>query len=327
MRRWFTMSAANGSAEILIYDEIGKSFWNDDALSASDFDRALRDLGEVSEITLRVNSPGGDAFDGSAIYNMLANHPATITARVDGIAASAASLVVMAANEIVMPQNTFMLIHEPSGFAFGMADDMRALASDLDRITASFAETYAARSEQPIDDVKKLLKEDRLLSAEEAVELGYADRVIENVKVTARFSMDRLPRSARERFQMALEPEERLRKIIKIEDKSDKDNVVSLDNMRTAAKRDALVYARTVMDLCRLAGKPEMAAKFVAEEKPEADVRKELVDLRAREDRETVLLSQHREPADSAQATKAGWDKAIQKVNKQISRAPDRTTH
>ena len=91
----------------------------------------------MQEIKLRINSPGGDVFDGVAIYNAIKNHKAKVTAHVDGIAASAASFVAMAADEIVMPSNSFMLVHNASGFAMGQADDMRAVAADLERIDKS----------------------------------------------------------------------------------------------------------------------------------------------------------------------------------------------
>src|SRR4030095_8722806 len=95
-------------AEIMVYDEIG--MWG---VSAADFDRELKALGDVKSINMRINSPGGDSFAGIAIYNTLQAHPATITTRVDGIAASAASLIAMAGDKIIMPDNTFMLVHEP----------------------------------------------------------------------------------------------------------------------------------------------------------------------------------------------------------------------
>src|SRR5262249_52758891 len=117
MRQWFTMKAGDGAAEIAIYDEIGKSFWGEETVSAKQFLDDLAALGDdVENITLRINSPGGDVFDGVAIYNALVNHKAKITAHIDGIAASAASYIAMAANRIVMPANAFMLIHNAAGF-------------------------------------------------------------------------------------------------------------------------------------------------------------------------------------------------------------------
>jgi ATP-dependent protease ClpP protease subunit len=177
MRNWFTMKAEEGVGEIAIYDEIGKSFWGDETVSAKSFLDTLAALGPVNAITLRINSPGGDVFDGLAIHNALKNHAAKVTARIDGLAASAASYIAMAADKIVMPANSFMLVHQSAGFALGTADDMRALADDLERIDNSITATYVARTGMTTGEVKALMKEDRLMGAAEAKELGFADEV------------------------------------------------------------------------------------------------------------------------------------------------------
>src|SRR4249920_3463296 len=119
MRSWFTMKKADeNSAEIVIYDAIGQSFWDDSAVSAKDFLSSLTALGDdISNIALHINSPGGDVFDGVAIHNAIKNHKATVTAHVDGIAASIASYIAMAADKIIMPANSFLLLHNASGFS------------------------------------------------------------------------------------------------------------------------------------------------------------------------------------------------------------------
>lgn len=179
---------AESSAEVLIYDEIG--LWG---VTASDFDRALKAVGPVKTINMRINSPGGDSFAGIAIYNMLKAHPATIKTRVDGIAASAASLIAMAGDRITMPENTFMVVHEPLALVIGHASDMRAMADDLDRVAGSYANTYAARSGQTLEAVRSLMAEDRLMSAAEAKERGYADETTAAVEMRASFALERLP--------------------------------------------------------------------------------------------------------------------------------------
>jgi ATP-dependent protease ClpP protease subunit len=209
MRQWFTMKAAEDkTAEIFIYDVIGKSFWDDDTVSAKQFVDDLAALGDVSAITLRINSPGGDVFDGVAIHNAIKNHKATVTAQVDGIAASAASFIAMAADKIVMPSNSFMLVHGASGFAYGSADTVRALAEDLDRIDKSMTATYAARSNSTAATVQALMKEDRLMDADEAKKLGFADEVTEPIKMAAKFSLRLLPKAAAEKFRAAAGDEE-----------------------------------------------------------------------------------------------------------------------
>lgn len=180
-------------AEILVYDEIG--MWG---VSAADFDRELKALGDVKSINMRINSPGGDSFAGIAIYNTLQAHPATITTRVDGIAASAASLIAMAGDKIIMPDNTFMLVHEPLALTIGPASAHRAMAADLDRVSASYANVYAARTGQTLEAVNGLMAEDRLMSAAEAKERGYADETTRPVAMMASaFSLGTFPEKHR----------------------------------------------------------------------------------------------------------------------------------
>ena len=110
-------------AEIIIYDEIGAF-----GIPAKAFLDELKALGPVPEVTVRINSPGGSVFDGVAIYNALKRHDAVVTVWIDGIAASIASMIAMAGDEVVMPENAMLMLHDPSGLAIGTAADMRALA-------------------------------------------------------------------------------------------------------------------------------------------------------------------------------------------------------
>ena len=206
MRPWYSMKKADDkTAEICIFDEIGKSWWGEDTVSAKAFNDELNALGDgIENITLRINSPGGDVFDGIAIHNAVKNHKATVTAHVDGIAASAASFIAMAADKIVMPSNSFMLVHGASGFSWGQADDLRATADDLDRIDKSLTATYAARSGKTNAKVKALMKEDRLMDAAETKEFGLCDEVTEPVKMAANYSLRLLPEPAAKAFKAAI---------------------------------------------------------------------------------------------------------------------------
>lgn len=184
-RNWYNIKAlADGHAEIVIYDEI--SYWGK---SAADFIRELNALQGVSEITLRINSPGGDVFDGHAIYNLLRGHPATVTAHIDGIAASIASIIAMAADEIVMPANAMMMIHDPSGGAIGHADELRKAADVLDKLRAALVAAYVARSGADEATVEQWMADETWFTAAEAVEAGLADTVIEPVKAAASFDL------------------------------------------------------------------------------------------------------------------------------------------
>jgi ATP-dependent Clp protease, protease subunit len=131
----------------------------------------------VAELIVRINSPGGSVFDGVAIYNALKRHDATITLWVDGIAASIASMIAMAGDEVVMPENAMLMLHDPSGLVVGTAAGMRAMAEALDRMKAGMVAAYRDKSGRDDAEIERLMAAETWLSARETVELGLADRV------------------------------------------------------------------------------------------------------------------------------------------------------
>jgi ATP-dependent Clp protease protease subunit len=184
-RSWFTaLAGADGAAEIDIYDEIG--MWG---VTALDFNRDLRAMGQVSAINLRINSPGGEVFDGIAIYNILRRHKARVTVTVDGIAASIASLIAMAADDLVMPENSMMMIHDPSGVVIGTSKDMRELSDALDKVKSSMISAYTQKSNLSADEISQIMSDETWLTAQEAVDLGLADRVESPIKMAACFDL------------------------------------------------------------------------------------------------------------------------------------------
>ena len=148
MASWYAIRARATGAEVAIYDEIGAC-----GVSAKGFLAELGALPEGTPIDLRLNSPGGSVFDAVAIHNALKRHAGTVTVWIDGVAASAASYVAMAGDEIVMPENAFLMIHDPAGLVMGTAADMRAMAEALDKVGGSLAAGYAAKSGQSIDEI------------------------------------------------------------------------------------------------------------------------------------------------------------------------------
>ncbi|WP_025328901.1 ClpP-like prohead protease/major capsid protein fusion protein [Bibersteinia trehalosi] len=173
---WFTIkAAANDTAEISIYDEIG--FWG---VTAQQFAKDLKALGNnLKQINLHIHSPGGDVFDGIAIYNLLKNHPANKTVYIDGLAASMASVIAMAGNEIIMPENAMMMIHKPWGIQGGDADDMRKYADLLDKVESTLIMAYVAKTGKSETDLAEMLKEETWLTGKECVEQGFADKLAE----------------------------------------------------------------------------------------------------------------------------------------------------
>jgi ATP-dependent Clp protease, protease subunit len=332
MRNWYTMKAEQTSAEIVIYDEIGKSWWNEDAVGAKQFLDDLNALGDVDNITLRINSPGGDVFDGVAIHNSLKNHKATVTAQIDGIAASAASYIAMAADKIVMPANSFLLIHGASGFAMGGADVMRAIADDLALIDNSLTATYVARAKSTTAKVKALMKEDRLMDATEAKKWGFADEVTAEKKMAAKFSLRLLPKAAADRFRAETgtgqkdppptdpvpeKPEEQ----VVVPPASPEPapaaiteppaaKVVDLNAAKQQGVEEHRKYVTDVTDLCTLARAPERVGAYVRANTPAEQVRKELLAAAA----EDPVVMPHHPLVPLVQAASA-WGKITDKIN------------
>ncbi|QIF56515.1 ClpP-like prohead protease/major capsid protein fusion protein [Providencia rettgeri] len=187
-KSWFQMKATSEtSADIYIYDEIG--MWG---ISARRFTEDLISLGNINHINLHIHSPGGEVFEGIAIYNQLKNHNATITVYIDGLAASMASVIAMVGDEIIMPTNAMMMIHKPWGVSWGDANDMRDYADLLDKVENVLIPAYMEKTGKTKEEIEAMLGEETWLTAEECVEHGFANTVIEPVKAMASLSSKRI---------------------------------------------------------------------------------------------------------------------------------------
>jgi ATP-dependent protease ClpP protease subunit len=184
-RPWYEIRNATDSdhADIYIYDEIG--YWG---VTANDFVRDLRDL-NGSELRVHINSPGGDVWAGISILNALRAHDARIVVTVDGVAASAASFIAMAGDEVVMGRNSEMMIHDARGVCFGNASDMHELADRMDKVSDNIASIYAERAGGTVATWRSAMQAETWYSADEAVQEGLADRV-EDVKAAAKAHFD-----------------------------------------------------------------------------------------------------------------------------------------
>jgi ATP-dependent protease ClpP protease subunit len=178
-----SLAAMNRAAEITLFGMVGTE------ITVRGVDAALKALPAATVLNVRINSPGGSVFEGNAIYNILRRHPARKIVIVEGLAASAASLIAMAGDEIVMPANAFMMVHHPFTQMTGDAAAMRDTANQLERIGETIVTVYAQRTKQPADRVRAMLDEETWLTAAEAVELGFADRVEAPLDIAARFDL------------------------------------------------------------------------------------------------------------------------------------------
>lgn len=171
------MKATNNVAQIDIFGDIVSEKWFDEETSASSFRDALKELGDVSTINLSINSGGGSVFDGIAIYNMLKSHKATVNVYVEGLAASIASVIAMAGDTITMRSGSMMMVHMPLTLSQGNAEEMRKTADTLEKTGDSIVDIYSERTGIPSDEIRNIMNDETWLSAEEAVEQGWATKL------------------------------------------------------------------------------------------------------------------------------------------------------
>lgn len=191
---------AENAYELLIYGDIGDSWWGE-SVTAQSVAEQLNALDKtVDTINVRINSYGGSVADGLAIYNALKRHKATKAVTVDGVAMSSASLIAMAGDTVEMPPTSMLMIHAPWGGCFGNAKEMRQYADVLDQFSAAMTDAYVVKSGQSKEDILALLTdgEDHYYTGEEAVAAGFAD------SATAEGADDAEPDEQAKAFAMAL---------------------------------------------------------------------------------------------------------------------------
>jgi ATP-dependent Clp endopeptidase proteolytic subunit ClpP len=184
-KHWFRIenSAQQDEAVVRIYDAIG--MW---AVTADDF---VREIGQIDAktIQLHINSPGGDVFDGLAIHNALKMHPARVVVHVDGLAASIASIIALAGDEVHMAKGSFFMIHNPFTIVAGDSRDMRKTADVLDKIGTTLASIYADATGQSIEEMQALMDDESWFNAADAKEIGFATHTTEQEGAKARFDL------------------------------------------------------------------------------------------------------------------------------------------
>ena len=166
------------SAELILYGSIGHDEdWDD--ISDKAFKQDIENLGDVENITLHINSPGGSVFSAIAIANTLKNHKAKVTANIDGIAASAATIITSACDVVRMPKNAHFMIHNPMTFAYGNNQDMEKTLNMLNKVKDSIIETYLYKSNTDKKTLSELMNEETWMDAETAKGYGFIDEIID----------------------------------------------------------------------------------------------------------------------------------------------------
>ena len=184
LQRWDAgiRAAVDDSTSVSIYDQIGES-WDGSGMTAKRMAGILRSIGD-KDIQVNINSPGGDFFEGVAVYNLLRQHKAKVTVNVLGLAASAASIIAMAGDEINMGEGSFLMIHNAWCMAIGNRHDMQAAAEQLAPFDAAMAEVYAARSGKSTKYAATLMDAESWIGAELAIKEGFATGMMSNDLIT-----------------------------------------------------------------------------------------------------------------------------------------------
>jgi len=182
---WFKVQAiSDDETEIMIYDVIGWPF-----ISADNFVRALAEI-TAKTVTVRINSPGGDVFDGMAIFNALKNYQqGKVVTRIEGIAASMASIIALSGKEVQAFANTMYMIHEPYAFTAGNQYSLRELADILEKMSGQMIDIYSSNATPGKREIAQMMKDETWLTAKEAKEKGFIDTVLDGKGAKAQFDL------------------------------------------------------------------------------------------------------------------------------------------
>jgi len=179
------------TAEIVLYGSIGESYW-DDSVSAKNFSEELSKLPKtVNQIDVRVNSPGGDVFDGVTIYNRLKQHSANITVHIDGLAASIASIIALAGDEVIMGEGALYMIHLPWTFSMGDRNDLENTINRLMDVEEQLLGIYSRKTGLDRLELKAMLEAETWLDADQSVEMGFVDKKVEESEPIAASALDK----------------------------------------------------------------------------------------------------------------------------------------
>jgi ATP-dependent protease ClpP protease subunit len=178
------VAAADEPASISIYDVIGSDPWSGEGTTVKRISAALRSIGARKDVTVNINSPGGDMFEGLAIYNLLRQHEGHVTVRVLGLAASAASIVAMAGDTVEVGRAAFLMVHDCWAIVIGNRRDLIESAETLEPFDRAMAGIYAARTGSTPDAMLALMDDETWINGAAAIEQGFADALLPSDQIT-----------------------------------------------------------------------------------------------------------------------------------------------
>jgi len=197
--KWYNIqNKAGETADVYIFDEIGTY-----GVTAQEFINDIKDLKDLP-INLRINSLGGDVFDGMAMYNVIKRREAKTTVYIEGIAASIATIIALGADEVIMAENSLFMIHNAWGGTSGEAKDMRKTAETLDKITSELTDIYVKKTGLSYDALAEMMDEESWLNAQEAFDLGFIDTISDSIKVAAKYDVSKFKNITQEEIKNKL---------------------------------------------------------------------------------------------------------------------------
>ena len=197
--KWYNIQNKAGKpADVYIFDEIGTY-----GITAQEFITDIKDLKDTP-INLRINSLGGDVFDGMAMYNVIKRREAKTTVYIEGIAASIATIISLGADEVVMAENSLFMIHNAWGGTMGEAKDMRKTAETLEKITGELTDIYRKKTGLSYDALAEMMDEETWLNANEALDMGFIDTISDSIKVAAKYDVSKFKNITQEEIQNKL---------------------------------------------------------------------------------------------------------------------------
>lgn len=330
--------------EIVLYGTVGRDVvYGEDGFAATDVIAALAELGRSADVTVRLNSGGGYAFEGVAIYNSLAAHPGNVRVVVEGIAASAASIIAMAGDEIVMRTGSTMMIHDPAGITLGTAEDHQAAVDRLEILANSMAEIYAEKTGRKVEEIRDEMRAETWMSARDAVARGYADRIEKGrAKQPTAFDFriysnapERLVALAESRAWMCADSEagqpavstgqeeyqmttengngaaaEGIENNAEVLTEDEASAAETAEQVAARVRAEERQRAADITAACGMAGKPELAAKYIASDSSVSAV---LAEMQAARAHSSADVSQRHN--GHSQATASSWGKIADQIN------------
>ena len=199
-KNWYNISgkSADSIVDVYIFDEIGSY-----GVNAQSFIEEIKSYTK-KPMNIHINCVGGDVFDGMAIYNIIKKRTAETTVYIEGIAASMGSVIALAADNVVMAENSLFMIHNAWGGAMGESKELKKTANLLEKISNEIADIYIKKTNLPYDKVKEMMDEETWLNAEEALELGFIDSISDAIKVAAKYDVSKFKNITNEEIKSKL---------------------------------------------------------------------------------------------------------------------------